>query len=364
MARLHYLSLHQFRNYKKASIYLGPKINLFIGKNGQGKTNCLEAIALLIAGKSFRTSFFKEMILNNEEAFEIQAVFERHDLEQTLSVQYHPQRRRLKHNETVYASLVPLIGLLQGVFFSSYQNALVRGTPSVRRRFLDLQCSQIDPLYLHHLKRYQKALKDRNLFLKQKNLSHLYPYDVLLAQSAPYLIEKRLKALKELEPLVKKHLLELTGQSEPFSFEYLFSVKEMNPLVSHFEGFKTLYEKYRSKDARFGLTHLGPHKDDLFMLLQNLEAKKFASEGQVQSLIHALYFAEYDRLKQASEELPLFCIDDVGQNLDQSRRNKLYQKLEGLGQVFLSTPEMPDYSFQTDVRAFEVKEGTLKALSC
>ncbi len=362
MARLQYLSLYNFRNYKRASLYLGPKINLFIGKNGQGKTNYLEAIALLIAGKSFRTSFFREMILKGENAFEIQAVFERHRIEQSLKIQYSPHKRVLIHNATTYSSLIPLIGLLQGVFFSSYQNTLVRGTPSVRRRFLDLQCSQIDPLYLHHLKRYQKALKDRNLFLRQKRANFLYPYEVLLSQSAPYLIEKRLEALKELQPFVKKHLHELTSISEPFSFDYTSPIKiEKESSFTH-SLFLSLYEKYRKRDLQLGLTSLGPHKDDLSMHLQELEAKKFASEGQVQSLIHALYFAEYQRLQKASGELPLFCIDDVGQNLDQSRQKRLYQKLEKLGQVFLSSPEIPRYSFQTDVRIFEVKEGQIKAI--
>lgn len=356
MAHIKRLSLFNFRNYQRAELELGPRLNLFIGKNGQGKTNCLESIALLIAGKSFRTPHLKELIYHEQNEFRVEAHFERYEIEQSLYVQYTPKKKKLRYNETSHASFIPLIGLLQGVYFSGYQNQLIKGSPSLRRRFLDLQCSQLDPLYLHHLRRYQRALKERNTLLKERNTTSIELYEELLSQSAPYLIEKRREALKELEKLAQAKHLALTKLPDTLEFLYLthasFSDKPITPPL-----FLEALKKEKNKDLKFGYTSVGPHKDDLQFNLNKLDAKKFASEGQIQSLITALYLAEYERLLQNSDQTPLFCIDDIGQNLDQSRLHSLYQILDQMGQVFITTPELPTYSFKSPVKIFEIESG-------
>lgn len=356
------LKLHQFRNYELASLDLSPKINIFIGENGQGKTNCLEAIALLISGKSFRTSFLKEMIRKEASFFKVYALFEKQGIEQKLQLHYSSSEKKLLYNSTSYSSFMPLIGLLQGVFFSGFQTALLRGSPSLRRRFLNLQCAQTDPLYMHHLKRYEKALKERNLFLKQKKSQHLDLYENLLAQSAPYLIEKRKRFLIALLPLIQKHLADLTRQQESLEMDYQMhpSLNTLEQMLS--DHYLKLYEKMRSKDLFVGYTQEGPHKDDLIFKLKGLDVKKFASDGQIQSLVSALYLAEYDRLTQETYEPALFCVDDISQNLDAKRLHRLYQKLDQIGQVFITTPEKPDFAFQSEVAYFKVHQGTIQAL--
>ena len=362
MPLLKSLYLKNFRNYSRAEINLGPNLNVFIGLNGQGKTNCLEAIALLISGRSFRTSFLKELIQSEKQAFEVQAHFDRFGIDQRLKLYYGCKKHILEHNETSYPSFSPLIGLLQGVFFSSFQNGIIRGSASLRRRFLDLQNAQIDPLYLHHLRRYQKALKERNALLKQKKLHLLEVYEELMAQSAPYIVHARKVALQSLANFAQVHMHELSNQKEKLSMEYqLYAPKE--GYLETFEDYLRLYQKSRSRDIKWGFTTLGPHKDDALITLNGLEAKKFASEGQVQTLMSSIYLAEFDRLKQATtDEDPLFCIDDISQNLDQQRLKKLYSKLSSLGQVFVTTPELPSVVLPSNTRCFEIKDGIIHAL--
>jgi DNA replication and repair protein RecF len=360
MAYLKSLFLFQFRNYERAEIHLGPHINLFIGKNGQGKTNCLEAIALLIAGKSFRTSHLKELMYHEKSEFALEAIFDRYCIEQTLLIHYTDHKKQMRYNEKLYSSFVPLIGLLQGVYFSSYQNQLIKGAPSIRRRFLDLQCSQIDPLYLHHLRRYQTALKERNVLLKEKQTKSLELYDVLMAESAPYLLEQRKKALKELQKLAQEKHYKLTKLNDQIEFIYLTHPR-FDSTVTTPELFLEVITKERGKDLKLGYSSTGPHRDDLLFNLNGSDAKKFASEGQIQSLITALYLAEYQRLLNNTDETPLFCIDDIGQNLDASRLQSLYEMLDQMGQVFITTPELPSYTFKGSVQLFEIDQGQIRA---
>ncbi|MCH9633665.1 MAG: DNA replication and repair protein RecF [Chlamydiae bacterium] len=357
MAQIDQLSLWNFRNYSKANLTLSPKINIFIGKNGQGKTNCLEAIGLLFTGKSFRTSLLKEAILHQESHFSVQARFQRHSIDQSLTLDYAARKRQLKHNDTTYTSFAPLIGLIQGVFFSGFQNQLIKGAPSLRRRFLDVQSAQLDPLYLHHLRRYQHALKERNACLRTKQIKSLEFYEELMAQSAPYLVEQRLLAIEELEVLAQTKHAQLTGQNEAFTLLY-----QMHPALSKAPTsleFLNLFKSERSRDIKSGFTTLGPHRDDLLFFLNKYEARKYASEGQIQSLITALYLAEYQRIWEKSQEPPLFCIDDIGQNLDKSRLEKLYQLLDQMGQVFITTPKKLDYHFKSAVKSFNIVNGNV-----
>lgn len=356
MAYLKTLALKNFRNYGSAHIALSPKLNFFIGQNGQGKTNLLEAITLLVAGKSFRTNFLKEIIRYDESAFDLSASYISYEIEHTLRLFYSPTRRELTSNETTYSSFSPLIGGLQGVFFSGYQNNLVKEAPSGRRRFLDFQCAQLNPLYLHHLKRYHQALKARNLLLKQRKVQLLGYYEQLLADSAPYLVLERKKAVIELEELSQEKQKAFIPKKEKLSLIYESSLDVEEPKVSDFI---EAYQKTRTKDLRYGHTSIGPHKDDLLILLDNKEAKKFASEGQIQSLIISLYLAEYDRILQQTREKPLFCVDDIGQNLDSARLQSFYEILDTMGQVFITTQQRPTTSLRSDVQFFEIQSGSI-----
>lgn len=350
MAILKELLLYNFRNYKRAKISLSPEINIFVGPNGHGKTNCLESIALLIAGKSFRTSYLKELITHQKEHFIIQAHFEKNGIDQSLQIDYSPTKKTIHYNDTKYISFLPLIGVLNGVFFSAFQNQLVKGSPSIRRRFLDLQTAQIDPLYLHHLSRYSKALKERNILLKKRKLNSIELYEELLSKSAPYITLKRQAVLESLQASL--------DSTTDFQFEKI-SLKYLNGMNFKEKDFLNAYQKNREKELHYGSSLVGPHRDDILFYLNQKETKKFASEGQVQTFITSIYLAEYQRLLKETEQKPIFCIDDIGQSLDQNRLNTLYQSLDQMGQVFITLPHRPNYNFKSNVKIFEVNNGSI-----
>lgn len=359
MTYLKTLSLVHFRNYKKAHIELSPRLNIFVGKNGQGKTNCLEAIALLIAGKSFKGSPLKDLILENENQFCVHATFVKNQVEQSLAIEYSSEKKTLAHNQTTYNSFLPLIGLLQGVFFAGHHCELIKGSPQIRRRFLDLHSSQIDPLYLRHLQHFYKALKERNFLLKKKDSKALYIYEELMAKSIPYLIDVRLKNLNELKEYSTQIHQELTDGAEEIAFSYKspFYLENLSELNTH--SCLNLLQKNRERDFQMGFSLIGPHKDELLFYLQNHTAKKFASEGQIQTFMTSIYLAEYKRLQKKMEESPLFCIDDLGQNLDEFRQKKLFNYLENMGQVFVTIPKLTSYTPNCPHKIFIVDQGTI-----
>jgi len=182
-----------------------------------------------------------------------------------------------------------------------------------------------------------------------------------MSLSAPYLIEQRMIALSELEQLAQIKHQELTGQKECFKIVYQMHATFSKPPTN--DEFLKALKTHRQKDLRMGFTSLGPHKDDILFYLKDYEAKKYASEGQIQSLITSLYLSEYQRLLNKSNETPLFCVDDIGQNLDGDRLQKLYHLLDQMGQVFITTPKLPDYSFKGPVQIFEIHDGEIRLLS-
>ncbi len=360
MTYLRTLRLQNFRNYQDETLEFSPHINFFVGKNGEGKTNCLEAIALMISGKSFRTPYLKELIQHSQKSFFIQSHFVKNDIEQSLSIYYSPEKKQILHNATTYPSFLPLIGLVQGVFFAGFQDELIKGSPQIRRRFLDLQNAQIDPLYLHHLKHFQKALKERNFLLKQKAFQTLPIFEELMSKSIPYIIAKRLSTLHEIETNLQKIHQELSSLQDVVNLQYKSPFLLPQNTLPDIDFCNQLFAKNRTKDQLVKHTQLGPHKDEVGVYLKGESAKKFASEGQIQTVLMAIYLAEYFRLEKKIGQPPLFCLDDLGQNLDPSRLNRLLLQIESMGQVFITLPEMPNYHFSKPVKIFRIENGSAK----
>lgn len=178
------LFLRDFRNYKEAAITFSPKVNTIWGDNAQGKTNILEAIYLLITGRSFRTPHLSDLIRFNTHSFYIKALFEKNGIEQTLTFSFDGEGRKIVHNSTPLPTLSSLLGILNGVVLSSEDLSIVSGTPQSRRQFLDLLISQSNPLYLHHLCRYIQAMKQRNALLKRNYLQTITIWEEQMAPHA------------------------------------------------------------------------------------------------------------------------------------------------------------------------------------
>lgn len=319
------LYLRRFRNYQETTLEFGPRINLIQGKNALGKTNLLEAIYLIGTGRSFRTLYLKELIQQEAPFFFLEAEFVKDRIVQQVRLSFDGQVKRLDYNHTSYAHFTNLLGLLPIVLLAPEDVAIVIGAPADRRRFLDIHLAQSDPLYVHHLSRYHKALKQRNFLLKKKCEDSLGTWETLMVVSAAYLCQRRKEALITLAPHLKRAMLELSSQQDTLEIGYLPSYTDN-------------YLPYRSKEFLFGSTLVGPHRDDLNILINEKPARSFASQGQLRSAVAALRLAEWRQLQEFHEVPPLFCIDDFGVHLDSERQKLLFAKLTSFGQVFLTSP--------------------------
>jgi DNA replication and repair protein RecF len=334
--------LRDFRNYAEAMVDFSPGINVLVGENAQGKTNLLEAIGLLMTGRSFRTQHLSELIRFGTSSFYIEALFEKNGVEQTLKFSFNGNERKIIHNATSLPCLSTLLGLLMGVILSPEDRSLVKGGPHTRRHFLDLLLAQATPLYLHHLSRYLKALKQRNVLLRRHLVDAIYPWEEHMALSATFLTRMRSQTIEELERL---------SETETFSTERLnlnYRSSAMTAVGLDEQALHAYYlkqfEKNRNRECDLGMTLTGPHRDDMTIFLQGKEARQFASEGQQRSCVAALKLAQWKWLETLTEAKPSLCIDEIGVSFDASREEELYQRMQHLGQVFVTTVR-PSSSF-------------------
>lgn len=335
MIHLQSLYLRNFRNLKEINVRFGEKINLICGRNAQGKTNLLEALILLSTGRSFRTQHLSELIREGATEFFLEAIILEHGVEQTLKLFFDGSAKRVEYNATRYPSFQSLLGILPSTLFAPHDLELIVGSPAHRRRFLNLHLAQSDPLYLHHLMRYTRSMKQRNCLLKQKLDRGIEVFEKEMARSAAYLFTKRKELLFELDKKLEK-------SCELFCFEKLELRYFPSPNLSDKgeEAFFTHFQKMRSREKEMGLTLVGPHRDDFLLLLEKKPARLYASEGQKRTSIAALRLAQWQHLKDQIAFLPLFGVDDFEMHLD-AERQKLFQTALGrLGQVFVTSPHL------------------------
>lgn len=337
--QLRSLYLHNFRCHKDAFFEFLPGINTICGPNAKGKTSILEAIHLLITGRSFRTSQLSDLIGIGSEGFFIEAVFIKYGIEQTLRFSFNGKEKSLLHNSTPCSSIASLLGLLQGVVITPDDASLVKGSPNIRRSFLDVQIAQTDPLYVHHLGRFNRAMKQRNTLLRAKSQVTITSWEHEMSNSAAYIVQQRQKAIHDLHKYSRSLHKALSGETEELELVYKTgsgAITEV-PILKQF--YLEQFHKLRQREMLLGSTLSGPHKDDLTIAIGQKEVRYFASEGQQRSCVAALRLGEWERLKALANESPLMLIDDVGISLDHIRRDKLLSHVQHLGQVFLTATQ-------------------------
>lgn len=336
------LYLHNFRLYEEAHFHFSPGLNVVRGPNAQGKTSLLEAIYFLITGRSFRTSQTKDLIRNGADYFYLEASFVKHGVEQKLRIYYSPTEKRVTYNSTACPSLSSVLGILQGVVIHPDDSAIVKGAPTVRRHLLDIQLAQTDPLYIHHLTRYERAMKQRNHLLRARSHAAIDSWEYEMSNAAAFIVQQRSIAVDALHLRGQEHYRTICGGTEALKLCYKANGAgdhPLNDLNMLRELYRSQYRRHRVREMDLGATLTGPHKDDVVIALNENDARAFASEGQQRSCVAALRLAEWSRLNSVSNEHPLMLIDDLGMSLDATRRKHLIGHFENLKQVFVSTTE-------------------------
>lgn len=328
----------------------GPKLNAIWGNNAQGKTNLLEAILLVSTGRSFRTQHLSELIREGQNSFFLEAEMVKDGVSHRVRVSFDGKQKKLQIDGNTFSHFQPLLGMLPAVISAPEDAELITGSPTLRRRFLNFHLAQSDPLYMHHLARFWRAMKQRNFLLRARNNEGISCWEFEMAQSAHYLSCARREFIEQIQSPLASQSRRLSHEEEMVGLR--FHPSHSSDCASYIQQM----EKNREREQKLGMTLIGPHRDDLSFWIGSKQAKIFASEGQKKTSIAALRLAEWERLRQKIDSPPLFAIDDFAWPLDASRQALLVAHLQILGQVFLTAP-FPPPTFDQGVTLL-VQNGT------
>lgn len=332
---IHSLTLNNFRNYEETKIFFNDHINIIYGQNAQGKTNILEALYLCATAKSHRTSNIKELIkFESEEAHVNVEIIKENNID---IIDVHLKKNNKKTiaiNKMPIRKFNELFGTLRIILFSPEDLGLIKNGPKERRRFLDLELCQISPIYYYHLKHYYLILKQRNNLLKmiKKNeefKDQLEAWDIQLIQHGKNIITQRQKFINELNPYFKNKHNEIAGSNEVSHMIYEKNVDE--------EDFEKKLIRQIAYDITMGSTSVGPHKDDISFEINNVDIRKYGSQGQQRTAALSLKLSEIEYIKSNGEDTPILLLDDVLSELDEQRQKHLFNHIKDIQTIITCT---------------------------
>lgn len=352
------LKLINYRNYENLEIDLGKHVNVFMGDNAQGKTNILEAIYYCGFAKSHRTSKDKELINWNGDISFISVSVAKDRLDKKIDINILKDGKKvIRVNSIKINKIGELFGTFNVVMFSPEDLKIIKDSPGVRRRFIDMELCQLDSKYYYNLVQYNKVMNERNIVLKNKNLDldMLDIYDMQLSNFGSYIIEKRLLYLKSLNKYSEDIHKEITSGKEIIEFKYNSTIKNLNNIQDEF--YETLI-KNRKRDVDKGITSHGPHRDDFSVYINNVDTKSFGSQGQQRTAVLTMKFASLRIIKEITGEYPVLLLDDVLSELDFNRKRYILKSINDIQTIITCTgiEDLSDY-LDKDSKLFKVKEG-------
>jgi len=352
--RLRKLTLRHFRNVGFASLEFSGRQHFLVGANGQGKTNLLEAAGFVTALRSFRTSDPKLVVGHGQHCAALAFALEHERQGEThVTIKLRHDGKEVMCDQARVTKLAEYLGRFPTVVFSSQDMQLVRGSPSNRRRWLDLTLAAIDGSYLQALQTATRALAARNALLKSGRATdaELDVFEQVLAPAAVELIRGRATGLKALGTALAGIYGQLSGDAEPAGLVY-----EPNFAEPSAEALLARFEAGRARDLQFRTTLVGPHRDDFHFTVKHTAAKDYASEGQQRSLVLALRIAQAAWFHEKSGVRPVLLADDVLGELDPARRARFWAGIDQESQVIATGTHPPDAELGA-WQVFEVHDG-------
>ncbi len=350
------LELKDFRNYETLSMEFDEKTNIIYGQNAQGKTNILEAIYMSGVSKSHKGSRDSDMIRFGCEEAHIKTRVEKSEHTEVVDIHLKKNRKKgIAINRVPIRVSSELFGILHLIFFSPEDLNIIKNAPKMRRRFMDMELCQIDKIYLSDLNQYNKILAQRSQLLK--DLYHhpdlrgtLDIWDDQLCRYGSRIISRRRKFVEELSPIIRDLHYHISGEKERLSVSYESNTTE--------EGFAEALFKARDKDERMGQTTVGPHRDDIRFCVDEVDIRKFGSQGQQRTCALSLKLSEIHLIKNSVGQMPVLLLDDVLSELDRTRQNFLLDSLDET-QTIMTCTGLDDFvrmRFSLN-RVFEVTSG-------
>ncbi len=355
------LFLQNFRNYENEVFEFSDGLNVLFGKNGQGKTNCAEAAFYLCTGTSLRIRHDKQLIRMGAECAKIVAEAENRYGRVTIEADIYESKREIRVNGSKIRKNADLMGHINSVFFSPGELRLIQDGPDERRRFMNISISQTSPAYYTALLRYNKILDQRNTLLKNRDvelvLDTLPVWDEQLCKYAAVIVKKRAEFIQKLAPHAKEYHAFLTDGGEELIVkpDRVYEGEESEIAKKLLTRLENNYEK----DLRLGFTTVGPHRDDLDVLIGGADAKAYASQGQMRTAALALKLAEVQIFKALSGEYPVLVLDDVMSELDLPRRKKLLKCISEL-QTVLTCTHAERVLYGAECQKIRIENGRIK----
>lgn len=394
-----HLSIANFRNYPALELDLPRHIAIFQGGNAQGKSNLLEALHILATTRSHRTGNERELInwaalQEPQPVCRLAADVEKAGRRLSLEIALRPtapapreareppsQEQRWSRSQTVQKRIrvngivrrgVDFVGQVNAVLFTAQDIEVVGGEPALRRRYLDILNSQIDPQYLRLLQRYQRVLWQRNRLLRliaqnQASADELSFWDQELVKSGSYLVEQRERSVAALGHQAAAIHRGVSGEQETLTLVYVKSIGKEDtgvPVegVQVSEGFARALQAVRGKELALGMSLVGPHRDDLRFLSNGNDVGVFGSRGQQRTVALSMRLAEAKFITERTGEQPVLLLDDVLSELDAPRRQQLLSSVSAYEQVLMTTTELEpfDPAFLEKAAKFRVSEGRIE----
>ena len=352
------VQLKNFRNYDSLELTFDKGTNIFYGNNAQGKTNILESLYLCGTTKSHRGSKDKEIVKFGEEEAHIRMMVNRNQI--NYKIDMHLRKNKAKGvaiNGLPIKKASELFGVVNMVFFSPEDLNIIKDGPAGRRRFMDMELSQLDGIYLHNLMKYHKILQQRNKLLKdihfRPDLEATLPvWDEQLVLYGTKIIQRRQAFLQELNEMVRGIHQNISGNKETLQLVYEPSATA--------EELAVRMEESRMKDLKMGMTSYGPHRDDISFLINETDIRKYGSQGQQRTSALSLKLAEIELVKQLIHDTPVLLLDDVLSELDSNRQNYLLNSIHDIQTIITCTglDEFVKNRFHIN-KVFFVREGTI-----
>ena len=372
------LKLLYFRNYLSTNIEVHPSLNVLVGNNANGKTNIIESIFCLALGKSYRTKSDSECIMFGETATAMSCIVNKNNRELDIMLGINNKGKSAKIAGIKKTKLTDFVGELNVVLFSPEDLQIVKGSPALRREFMNREFYQFSRIYHKYYLMYQHLLKQRNSYLKdmrknpkdEMSLAYLETLTSQLAKVALYITKERVSFVQDISKLTYKNMLNISNGQETLKIKYKSSVldalniSEIDDESFTEENLTKVMMKKSFDDIMRGSTKIGPQHDDLEFYINDLDAKMYASQGQQRSIVLSLKLAEINYLKEKTGTYPVLLLDDVLSELDKNRQLKLLDAINENVQTFITTPSISDIKedLLKKAKVFNIENGNISEI--
>jgi DNA replication and repair protein RecF len=360
------IQLTNFRNYDELSLEFSDGINVLIGPNAQGKTNLLEAIYFLGLTRSHRAQSSKELIEWQKDFTRVAGEIKKETGTVSLEIQVSKQGKIAKVNNLTSPKISEYIGQLNVVLFAPEDLELVKGSPSVRRKFLDSEFGQMSSEYLFNFLSFNAVLKNRNSYLKTDTQifdeDYLNVLDEQLISYGSKIIKKRFELIDQLNQISKLiHLSIAENENLNISYKTFKNIHRLSTISEIEDEFRIQLQKNRRREEVLQSTQVGPQRDDLLFFVNDREASSFASQGQQRTIALSIRLAEIQLSKEQTGEYPILLLDDVFSELDATRQTHLITYIQDKVQTFITTPSLNDINQEliNAPKIFQVREGEI-----